>query len=73
MKKTITIDAKQYKEAIKAMWGGGRAKGDFERGFKRGLDEGEWVVRRLSNGWQFINGEWIEPTQESVDAVNTFP
>jgi hypothetical protein len=65
MKKTITIDAKQYKAAFRAAYGTGRVRGDWEeRGWRDGFKELDIIIDRLSTGWTF-DGEWKAPEKET--------
>ena len=59
--KTLTIDAKQYKAAMKHLYGTGRARDRYDQVTRYALNEAMDVVRKLSAGWQFIDGKWIEP------------
>ena len=58
---TLTIDARQYKAAMKHSYGTGRARDQFDRITRNALVEADYVVQKLSSGWQFIDGKWIEP------------
>ncbi len=72
MKKTITIDAKQYKAAYKDLYGEGRSRDRFDKVFRNALTEFDRVIQRLSKGWTFDgNGKWIEPPREDSEIMKT--
>lgn len=57
----MEIDLKVFKALIKNAAGSGRPASDYEYSYRRGLKDAEMFVLRLSKGWRFENGEWIEP------------
>jgi hypothetical protein len=67
MKKTITIDAKQYKAALKSLksfMGPSRSWSLAPRWFREGVVKSDEIVRRLSTGWTF-DGDWKAPEKET--------
>jgi hypothetical protein len=62
MKKTITIDAKQYRAAYKKVYGKGRAATRYERNIRTGMAEVDFIIKRLSEGWTF-DGQWNAPQE----------
>jgi hypothetical protein len=64
MKKTITIDAKQYKAAWKQEYGKGRSLDNRDRWYRSGLYEVNEIIHRLSTGWTF-DGQWKAPEKET--------
>lgn len=63
--KTITIDTKQFRAAVQAnLKIVGSANLPYTKGLRDGVNNGEWIVNRLGNGWQFIDGVWIEPPKK---------
>jgi hypothetical protein len=65
MKKTITIDAKQYKAAFKAIYGSGRSRGKWELEYRSGLRAANEIVECLSTGWTF-DGQWKAPEKKPI-------
>jgi hypothetical protein len=62
MKKTITIDAKQYRAAYKKVYGKSRAAYKYERDIRTGMAEVDFIIKRLSEGWTF-DDEWDQPKE----------
>jgi hypothetical protein len=64
MKKTITIDAKQYKAAFKNLRGTGTAYSDYTLARRSGMNDLDWAIKKLSTGWTF-DGQWKAPEKDT--------
>lgn len=60
----MEIDMKQFRAAIKSAAGSGRPQNDYIRGYRHGIEDGLMFVKRLSSGWQYVDGKWIQPQSE---------
>jgi hypothetical protein len=62
MKKTITIDASQYRAAYEKLYGMGSTVYQDEKLFRNGMAEVDFIIKRLANGWTF-DGNWNLPKE----------